>query len=74
MTTDAELIGFMYEALQSDYGIYLTTDSPEKLRMRMYKLRQNEVDESLEAISFVISPVDPRQLWLVKRVNGHAQG
>lgn len=73
MVTDAELIGYMYDALRSPCGIYLTTPSPEKLRARLYQLRAQELDENLKHISFVISPIDPRQLWLVKRINEYVE-
>lgn len=58
----------LYEALGTPLGIVLATDDPEKLRQKLYRLRDAADDPMLKELSIVISPTMPQsQVWLVKR-------
>lgn len=71
--TEASL-NLWYEALGSSLGVVIETDNPEKLRAKLYRLREQANDPMLADISVVISPTVPaRHVWLVKRqANGSA--
>lgn len=65
--TEASL-NLWYEALGSSLGVVVQTDNPEKLRQRLYRLREQANDPMLADISVVISPTNPgSHVWLVKR-------
>lgn len=61
------MLHLLYEALTSPKGIVVESDDPERLRQKLYALRREIADASLEALSFVISPVNPGHLWIVKK-------
>ena len=61
-------LNLWYEALGSALGIVVQTDNPEKLRAKLYRLRDEANDPMLKNISIVISPTMPgSHVWLVKR-------
>jgi len=61
-------LNLWYEALGSALGIVVATDNPEKLRAKLYRLREAANDPLLADISIVISPTMPgSHVWLVKR-------
>lgn len=63
---DLPLIHYLYQALNSEKGIVLETDNPERLRQKLYTERKK--DESLSCISINISRTQPEsQLWLIKK-------
>jgi hypothetical protein len=58
----------LYEALGTPLGVVVQTDNPEKLRAKLYRLRDGANDPMLKELSFVISPTMPQsQVWIVKR-------
>lgn len=60
-------LGYLYDALASERGIVVLTDSPERLRQKLYSLR-SEHAPTFTDLSFVISPTNPTdQLWIVKK-------
>lgn len=59
------LLELLYAALHSTHGIIVSSRDPEKLRQKLYPLRKE--DPSLLPLSFIISPLNPREdLWIVK--------
>lgn len=60
------LIHYLYQALNSEFGIVLTTLDPERLRQRLYTERKKDPD--LACISINISRTSPEtEVWLVKK-------
>ena len=58
-------IELLYEALNSDYGVVISTNSPERFRQKFYQLRKQ--DEALACLSCTISPTAPAaEIWIVK--------
>lgn len=61
-------INTLYEALGTPLGIVVNTSDPEKLRQKLYRLRDAADDPMLKDLSIVISPTMPgSQVWIVKR-------
>jgi len=61
------MLEYLYTALQSKYGIALECNDVGRLRQRLYTERRKAQDPQLALLSFVPSPLNPQQLWLVKR-------
>lgn len=60
-------LGYLYDALSAARGLVILTDSPERLRQRLYELRKTH-SPAFDDLSFLISPTNPNdQLWIVKR-------
>lgn len=61
-----DLLELLYRAYNSPKGIAVTTNSPERLRQKLYAARK--VDPDLASLSFTISPFNPTgELWIVKK-------
>jgi hypothetical protein len=60
-----DLAEFLYQAYASPLGIILETDDPERLRQKLYAIRKGNPDFAV--LSFVISPLNPGDLWILKR-------
>ena len=61
-------LNMWYEALGTPFGVVIITNNPERLRQRLYKIRDAAGDPALSAISCVASPTVPEShVWLVKR-------
>jgi hypothetical protein len=62
------MLELLYQALTEDRGLVLQTEGDvEAVRQRLYRERDKAQDPSLDVLSFVPSPTDPTQLWIVKR-------
>jgi len=60
------LINFLYQALNSESGVVVSTTDPERLRQKLYAERKKDPD--LSCISINISRTQPEsQLWLIKK-------
>jgi hypothetical protein len=57
----------LYEALSSPLGKVITTSDREALRQHYYKARREANDPELDVLSFVPSPTNPDELWIVRR-------
>lgn len=55
----------LYDALASDYGTEVETEGAERLRQKLYAIRKS--DPSFFCLSFVISPLNGVDLWILKR-------
>lgn len=70
MQTD--LLEILYEALRSEVGVSVQTNSPERLRAKLYPLRNSDPD--LACLSFTISPTAPEsELWIIKKGSESAE-
>lgn len=66
-------INLWYEALGAPLGIVILTNDPERFRQKMYAIRRDSGDKSLDELSVVISPSNPgSHVWLVKRKSNEA--
>jgi len=61
------LIALLYNALHSPFGIVFQTDDIERAKARFYTTRAKLGDPKLDCLSLVTSPLDPNQLWIVKK-------
>lgn len=68
----SNLAEFLYEAYASTHGIVVETDDPERLRQKLYPLRKENPD--LHCLAFVISPLNGKDLWIVKQGGEDAEG
>lgn len=62
---DLHLTELLYQALGVKIGIRVTTSDPDRLRQKLYALRKQDPD--LACLSFTISPIDPAELWIVRK-------
>lgn len=65
------LLELLYEALRAEIGVVVETDNAELLRQKLYALRKE--DEDFAILSFLISPMNGADLWIIKKrieVNG----
>lgn len=67
------MIDLLYNALRTEYGLIVPTNSPERLRAKLYELRRRDPD--LSVLTFKPSPTDPSgELWIIKREPVDAEG
>lgn len=60
------LIDVLYQALNSEYGVIVRTDNPERLRQKLYAERKK--DSELGCLSINVSPTAPEsELWIIKK-------
>lgn len=62
-----ELTELLYNALRTPLGTVIQTEDPERLRQRLYALRKES--EDFAQLSFVISPINGMDLWIVNKGN-----
>lgn len=60
------LVGYLYAALSSPYGVEILTDDPKRARMRLYEARKFSSDPQLAHLQFRFSPSDHRAILIVK--------
>lgn len=70
--TPLELTELLYDALRSPVGTVIQTEDPERLRQQLYPIRK-ESAEFLQ-LSFVISPINGLDLWIVNKGNANVEG
>lgn len=58
-------VELLYAAFHSEFGVVVETNDPERLRQKLYPLRKENPD--FEPLAFVISPLNPQDLWIVKQ-------
>jgi hypothetical protein len=65
MSHPVPLLDLLYEALNSESGIVVETNSPERLRAKLYV--EKKKDSDFECLSFSISRTSPEsELLIVK--------
>lgn len=67
-----ELTERLYEALHATFGIVVETEDPERLRQKLYAIRRE--NEDFLPLSFIISPLNGRDLWIVKKELKNGEG
>jgi hypothetical protein len=68
---DLELTELLYDALRSPFGTVVESRDPEKLRQRLYPIRKSSPD--FLPLAFVISPMNPHDLWILNKGNTDAE-
>lgn len=68
--TNLELTELLYDALRAPLGTVIQTEDPERLRQKLYAIRRES--EDFTQLSFVISPINGLDLWIVNK--GNADG
>jgi hypothetical protein len=63
------MIELLYAALHEPYGLIIETENFVLLRQKLYAARSELHDLDLEKLSFVQSPTDPNQLWIVRNAS-----
>lgn len=59
------LIELLYAAMNSEFGVAVSTSDPVQLRAKLYPLRKTDPD--LACLSFTISPTNPTsELWIIR--------
>lgn len=69
--TTLELTELLYDALRTPLGTVIQTEDPERLRQQLYPIRRESSD--FTQLSFVISPINGLDLWIVNKGNTGAQ-
>lgn len=67
----SDLVEFLYQAVASEAGIVLSTDDANRLRQKLYALRKGQ--EQFACLSFVISPFNGVDLWIVNNGGDNAE-
>lgn len=65
-----DLLEHLWAAVHSPVGTVLETDDPERLRQKFYALRRGKPE--FANLSFVISPENGKDLWIVNKGNQDA--
>lgn len=60
-----DLLELLYAAVHNDLGVVVETNDAEFLRQKLYPLRGE--DPSFAALSFLISPINGSDLWIIKK-------
>lgn len=63
------LLELLYSAQHSALGIVVETDNAEHLRQKLYTVRR-EYEEEFKQLSFVISPMNGADLWILNKEQG----
>ncbi len=66
-----DLTEILYDATRSGFGLVVETSDPERLRQKFYTIRRDNPD--LSALSFVISPFNGSDLWVLNKGNSNAE-
>lgn len=63
------LLQHLYDALRSPVGIIISADDgdTERLRQRLYALRKQSSDKSLDELALILSPTNAGELWIVRK-------
>ena len=62
---DVSLTDLLYAAYHSEVGVCVETNDAERLRQKLYPLRKENPD--FEPLSFIISPLNSIDLWIIKQ-------
>ena len=67
-----DLLELLYSATNSEIGICVETTNAETLRQKLYATRR-EYDGEFEQLSFIISPMNGADLWIVNREQANGE-
>lgn len=62
----SQMLEVLYSAVNSRYGVVVETEDAEHLRQKLYALRR-EYEADFKHLSFVISPINGSDLWIVNK-------
>lgn len=65
--TNLDLTELLYDALRTPLGTVIQTEDAERLRQKLYAIRRES--EEFAQLSFVISPMNRLDLWIVNKGN-----
>lgn len=65
--TEGLSVSLWYEALSSSLGVVVETNDVDLCKAKLYALRRAVNDPDLSALSIVVSPNVPNQVWIIKR-------
>lgn len=65
-----QYLEFLYNAKNSPFGIAIETDDAERLRQKLYAIRREFIAD-FEHLSFVISPMNGSDLWILNKENSN---
>ena len=68
----AELLALLYAAKNAQLGTVIETNNPEGLRQKLYALRR-EYEPEFEQLSFLISPLNKADLWILNKEQPNGQ-
>ncbi len=64
--SNLSLTELLYAAYHSELGVVVETNDAEFLRQKLYPLRKENLAD-FENLSFVISPLNGIDLWIIKQ-------
>ena len=67
-----DLLELLYSATSSEIGICVETTNAETLRQKLYATRR-EYDGEFEQLSFIISPMNGADLWIVNKEQANGE-
>lgn len=67
------LLELLYSAKNEQFGIVVETGDPSHLRQKLYAVRR-EYEGEFEHLSFVISPMNGSDLWILNKEQTNAEG
>lgn len=65
------LLEMLYSALREEHGLVVESNDPGRLRQKLYPLREERLEE-FAALTFIIDPLFPQNLWIAKKENPNA--
>lgn len=68
-----DLLELLYNARNSPFGIVVETPDALFLRQKLYAVRR-EYPEEFPHLSFVISPMNGADLWILNKESADAEG
>ena len=74
MADQFEFQEMLYSALLAEVGIIIETDDIELCKQRLYAARRQAADPALKVLSFIVSPTNHKQLWILKRTPHETEG
>lgn len=60
------ILGILYQALASDFGIEVRSSDPVRARQRLYEARRSTSDPALAILQFRLSPSDRDCILITK--------
>lgn len=58
---------FWYAALHDPIGVKIATNARERAAQKLYQARAQSGDEALAALSIILPPDNPNEIWIVHK-------
>jgi len=65
--TESDILELWYRALHAEIGVEVVSSNTKQAMARLYKIRAESGDPTLDRVSIRPSPFDPSKLWLVRK-------